>query len=398
MDTRSCTVAFLGARNLKMQALCLVSSLLLWGCAMAAETTGLDWKKEEGRWSAARANAWYAEQPWLAGANFVPSTASNQFEMWQAETWDPETIDRELGWAASIGFNVMRVFLHDMLWTADPQGFEKRIDEYLAIADKHGIKTMLVPFDSVWNPFPKLGPQEEPAPGVHNSRWLQSPHIDIQKDPSRYDELKPYFTAILARFKDDKRVLMWDLFNEPGNPVPQYQPKEGWTREEKEKAHTILLSKLFDWAREVNPSQPLTAGIWVEVGRRTNPVTELDRLMLERSDIITFHNYDPLRGMKTSVEWLKESGRPILCTEYMARGAGSTFKGILPYLKEQNVGAISWGFVDGRSQTIYPWNSWEKPYTEEPKPWFHDIFRRDGAPYDTEETDLIRTLTGRGQK
>ncbi len=398
MGIQRYTTAFIRLCNLKMQALCLVSGLLLWGCAMAAETTGLDWKKEEGRWSAARANAWYAEQPWLAGANFVPSTASNQFEMWQAETWDPETIDRELGWAASIGFNVMRVFLHDMLWSADPQGFEKRIDEYLAIADKHGIKTMLVPFDSVWNPFPKLGPQEEPVPGVHNSRWLQSPHIDIQKDPSRYDELKPYFTAILARFKDDKRVLMWDLFNEPGNPVPQYQPKEGWTREEKEKAHTILLNKLFDWAREVNPSQPLTAGIWVEVGRRTNPVTELDRLMLERSDIITFHNYDPLRGMKTSVEWLKESGRPILCTEYMARGAGSTFKGILPYLKEQNVGAISWGFVDGRSQTIYPWNSWEKPYTEEPKPWFHDIFRRDGTPYDAEETDLIRTLTGRGQK
>jgi hypothetical protein len=398
MNTQRYKTALFRLSNFKMQAMCAVTALFLCGCAMATETTGLDWTKEEGRWSAERANAWYAEQPWLAGANYAPSTASNQLEMWQAETWDPETIDRELGWAASIGFNVMRVFLHDMVWAADPQGFEKRIDEYLTISEKHGIKTMLVPFDSVWNPFPKLGPQEEPVPGVHNSRWVQSPHIDIQKDPSRYDELKPYFTGILTRFKDDKRVLMWDLFNEPGNPVPQYQPKEGWTREEKEKAHTILLNKLFDWAREVNPSQPLTVGVWVEVGRRTNPVTELDRVMLERSDIITFHNYDPARGMKTSVEWLKESGRPILCTEYMARGAGSTFKGIMPYLKEQSVGAINWGFIDGRSQTIYPWDSWEKPYTEEPKPWFHDVFRKDGTHYDPEETELIRTLTGRGTK
>lgn len=379
----------------KVTAWAAVTTLTLLGCGHAAETTGLDWNKEAGRWSAERVNAWYAAQPWPAGANYAPSSASNQLEMWQAETWDPETIDRELGWAASIGFNVMRVFLHDLLWSADPEGFEQRIDAFLAIAAKHGIKTMLVPFDSVWDPFPKLGPQEEPVPGVHNSRWVQSPHIDIQKDLARHDELKPYFTSILRRFKDDDRVYLWDLFNEPGNPVPQHQPKEGWTRDEKEKAHVVLLNKLFDWAREVNPSQPLTAGVWVEVGRRTNPVTELDRVMLERSDVITFHSYDPPRGLKTAVEWLKESGRPILCTEYMARGAGSTFEGSMPYLKEQKVGAINWGFVDGRSQTIYPWNSWEKPYTEEPKPWFHDVFRTDGTPYDEKEVALIRKLTGK---
>lgn len=379
----------------KVTAWAAVTTLTLLGCGHAAETTGLDWNKEAGRWSTERVNAWYAAQAWPAGANYAPSSASNQLEMWQAETWDPETIDRELGWAASIGFNVMRVFLHDLLWSADPKGFEQRIDAFLAIAAKHGIKTMLVPFDSVWDPFPKLGPQEEPVPGVHNSRWVQSPHIDIQKDLARHDDLKPYFTSILRRFKDDDRVYLWDLFNEPGNPVPQHQPKEGWTREEKEKAHVVLLNKLFDWAREVNPSQPLTAGVWVEVGRRTNPVTELDRVMLERSDVITFHSYDPPRGLKTAVEWLKESGRPILCTEYMARGAGSTFEGSMPYLKEQNVGAINWGFVDGRSQTIYPWNSWEKPYTEEPKPWFHDVFRTDGTPYDEKEVALIRKLTGK---
>lgn len=375
------------AQRLRRTLFTLVAAVL--ACTGAAA--------DSARWSAERANTWYAGHDWLAGANFVPSSASNQFEMWQAATWDLEGIDRELGWAAGIGFNVMRVYLHDMLWAADPKGFEQRIDAYLAIADKHGIKTMLVPFDSVWDPFPKLGPQAEPVPGVHNSRWLQSPHIDIQKDPARHDELKPYLTAILTRFKDDPRVLAWDLFNEPGNPVPQYQPKEGWTLEEKEQAHIVLLGKFFDWARAVNPSQPLTAGVWVDVGRRTDPVPPLDQLMLDRSDIITFHTYSTLRAAKTAVEWLRQTGRPVLCTEYMARGAGSTFEAIMPYFKEQKVAAISWGLVDGRSQTIYPWHSWEKPFTEEPKPWFHDVFRKDGTPYDATEAALIRRLTGRGR-
>jgi hypothetical protein len=280
-----------------------------------------------------------------------------------------------------------------MLWTADAQGFERRIDEYLAIAGKHGIKTMFVLFDSVWNPCPKLGPQEEPVPGVHNSRWVQSPHIDVQKDPGRYQErLKPYLTAVLTRFKDDSRVLAWDLLNEPGNPVPQYDDQ--WDQKEREAAHLILLEKLFDWAREVNPSQPLTAGLWVNVGRRTNPVPPLDRLMSERSDVITFHSYDPLPAAKTAVTWLKNFGRPVICTEYMSRGSGSTFETILPYFKEQNVGAINWGLVAGRSQTIYPWHSWEKPISGEPDLWFHDVFRKDGTPYSTAETALIRTLTG----
>ncbi|GMW01383.1 MAG: hypothetical protein AMXMBFR84_25200 [Candidatus Hydrogenedentota bacterium] len=352
----------------------------------------IDWSKSGTRWSVDRAQAWYNDTPWPAGANFVPSTASNQLEMWQKETFDPETIDRELGWAAAIGFNVMRVFLHDMAWQADPAGFEQRVDQYLSIAYKHKIKTMLVPFDSVWNPYPKLGPQEDPVPGVHNSRWVQSPHLDIQKRTSRYDELKPYFTSILTRFKDDERVLAWDLLNEPGNPVPQY--KEGWTREEKEAAHVILLTKLFAWAREVNPSQPITAGVWVDVGRR-KPIHPLDKLMLEESDIVTFHTYSPLERAKVSVDWLKQSGRPLICTEYMARGAGSTFGAIMPYFKEERIGAISWGLVDGRSQTIYPWHSWEKPFTEEPTPWFHDVFRRDGTPYDESEAALIQRLTSK---
>ncbi|HOV75527.1 MAG TPA: cellulase family glycosylhydrolase [Candidatus Hydrogenedentes bacterium] len=372
-----------------------MAGLLACAPGMAADSSDIRWDLEEGRWSAERANRWYAEQPWPAGANFVPSTASNQFEMWQADTWDPATIDRELGWAAGIGFNVMRVYLHDMAWSDDARGFEKRMAEYLDIAGKHGIKTVFVLFDCVWDPYPKTGPQKEPVPGVHNSRWVQSPHVDIQKDPARYGELKPYLTAILSRFKDDRRVLAWDLMNEPGNPVPQYE--DNWKQEDREAAHLALLNLLFDWGREINPSQPLTAGVWVQVGRRTHPVAPLDKVMLERSDIITFHTYEPLPAAKTAVAWLKKAGRPIICTEYMSRGSGSTFETIMPFFKGENVGAINWGLVSGRSQTIYPWSSWEKPLKEEPNPWFHDVFRKDGTPYSAGEIALIRNLTGAGR-
>lgn len=371
----------------------LVTLIVLSGVAHAAESTaGVNWKNEDGRWTAARANEWYAQQKWITGANFLPSTASNEFEMWQADTFDPKTLDRELGWAASIGFNTMRVFLHDMLWKADPQGFESRIDQYLAIADKHGIRTLLVLFDSVWDPHPKLGKQEEPVPHRHNSRWAQSPHTDLLKDHARHDELKPYVTTIVTRFKDDPRVLGWDLLNEPGNWSVEYQ--EDWSREAKDAAHLALLPKVFAWARAAQPSQPLTAGVWKNVGSRTDPVHSLDKLMLEQSDVITFHTYSPLDSVKKSVEWLEQSGRPIICTEYMARSAGSTFEGVMPYFKEKKIGAINWGLVSGRSQTIYPWESWEKKFTAEPNPWFHDVFRKDGTPYDEMEVALIRELTG----
>src|SRR5687767_2190334 len=136
------------------------------------------------RWTPQQANEWYAKQPWFVGANYGPATAINQLEMWQADTFDLATIDRELSWAKGLGFNSMRVFLHHLLWEQDPKGFLKRLDQYLEVSDKHGIGTMFVLFDSVWDPEPKLGKQREPQKGLHNSGWLQSPgkHDLLNKD------------------------------------------------------------------------------------------------------------------------------------------------------------------------------------------------------------------------
>lgn len=347
------------------------------------------------RWTAEQANAWYAGQPWLVGCNFTPSTAINQLEMWQADTWDPVTIDRELGWASQLGFNSVRVYLHDLAWQQDRRGFLKRVDQFLGIADRHGIGVMLVLFDGVWDPFARPGKQREPYPHRHNSGWVQSPAQEILKNPARQDELKEYVQEVIGRFRKDRRVQVWDLYNEPDNPVPQYRDVE---LKNKAEMALLLLQKTFLWAREMNPTQPLTSGVWIGNWPDPEKLSPTERVQLEKSDVISFHCYGPIEEAMKCVEHLKRYNRPLLCTEFMARPLGSRFDPVLGYFKQHKVGAYCWGFVDGKTQTIYPWDSWTKQYTGEPDPWFHDILRRDGTPYDAAEVEYIQKLTGAAQR
>jgi len=344
------------------------------------------------RWPVERAKAWYARQPWLVGCNFIPSTAINQLEMWQAETFDPAAIDRELGLAASLGFTSARVFLHDLLWQHDREGLLRRMEQYLQIADKHKIGTMFVIFDSVWDPYPKWGKQPEPLPHVMGSAWVQSPGADILTDDAKQDALKDYVVGVISHFKDDPRVQIWDLHNEPDNVPPQYAKVE---LPNKKEAALQLIEKAFAWAREVNPSQPLTSGVWNGDWSTISTLNPMERFQLDHSDVITFHSYDPLPVVQKKVEQLKRYGRPMLCTEYMARPLGSTFRPVLGHFKEQRVGAYNWGLVLGKTQTNYPWDSWDKQYTAEPEVWFHDIFHTNGRPYKVEEVEYTRGLTGK---
>lgn len=341
------------------------------------------------RWSEAQANAWYAKQPWLVGANFTPASAINQFEMWQTETWDPKRIDYELNLAQGIGMNTMRVFLHDQLWTQDPEGFKRRIDEFLQIAARHKIKPLFVLFDSCWDPNPKLGPQHPPIPGVHNSGWVQGPGMAGLRDRSRYPAYKAYVQGVIGAFGRDERVLGWDVWNEPDNGADQYKGQEG-----KEPMVRALLAQVFDWARDADPMQPITSGVWI--GDDWTPGgkgSAMAKLQLAQSDVITFHDYSWPETFEGRIRQLLPYQRPIICTEYMARGNGSTFDGSLPIAKRYNVGMMNWGFVDGKTQTRLPWDSWQKPYVmAEPTIWFHEVFRADGTPYRTAETDLIRRL------
>ncbi len=363
-----------------------------WMMAAVFMTAVVAGAQEPSRWTAERANAWYAEQPWLVGANYVPSDAINQLEMFQAATWNPQLNDKELGLAQGIGMNTMRVFLQDQLWTEDPAGFTKRLNEFLAICARHGIRPIFVLFDSVWDPYPKLGPQHPPIPGVHNSGWVQSPGAVELTDPAYEPKLEAYVKGVVGAFAHDPRVLAWDIWNEPDNPTEQY-PQTPHKLERVDR----LLPKAFAWARAEEPMQPLTSGLWT--GDWTDPAKESEtvKIQLAESDVISFHNYDWPEGFEAAIKRLQPYGRPLLCTEYMARGAGSTFDNSLPVAKKYHVAAINWGLVAGKTQTYYPWDSWSRPYVkDQPTVWFHEVFRQDDTPYRQREVDLIRELTGRG--
>lgn len=343
------------------------------------------------RWSPEKANEWYAHHRWIIGCNYIPSTAVNQLEMWQGDTFDPATIDRELGWAQQIGFTSVRVFLHNLLWQQDSKGFLKRMDQFLDIAHKHNMGATFVLFDSCWNPFPKPGKQPAPRPFVHNSQWVQSPGKEILEQPEKFDEmLKPYVQGVIGHFRNDKRVDMWDLYNEPDNLNNSVYGK--LEPADKKAMTLILLQDAFDWAREMKPTQPLTSGVWTGNWADIDKLPPIEKVQLQNSDVISFHSYGKLDALEQSIEQLRHYGRPIICTEYMARPVGSTFDPNLKYLHDQNIGAYNWGFVSGKTQTIYPWDSWTKTYTAEPKVWFHDIFRSNGIPYDPKEIDFIKSL------
>jgi hypothetical protein len=349
---------------------------------------------QTARWTEKEAADWYAKQPWLVGSNYIPADAINELEMWQADTFDPKRIDLELGWAEAIGLNTMRVFLHDLLWQQDAAGFQKRIDTFLQIASKHHIKPLFVLFDSCWDPDPRLGKQHAPRPGIHNSGWVQSPGAKVLQDPSQYPRLEAYVKGVVGAFAKDDRVLGWDIWNEPdngnGGSYKDLEPKN------KNDLVIALLPKAFAWARAAHPTQPLTSGVWKDDWSVPEKLGPGAKIQIETSDVISFHSYDKPEVFEKRVLSLQQYHRPLICTEYMARGNGSTFQGTLPIAKKYDVGAINWGLVAGKTQTYLPWDSWQHPYTDrEPAVWFHEIFHTDGTPYNTEETALIKQMTGR---
>jgi hypothetical protein len=371
-----------------MKRFLLALSLLL----AVATLTGAQSRASQDRWSEKTAQDWYAKQPWLVGSNYIPATAINELEMWQPDSFDPARIDKELGWAESVGFNTMRVFLHDLLWQQDPAGFTKRINTFLQLAEKHHIKPLFVLFDSCWDPNPKLGKQHDPVPGVHNSGWVQSPGAGALEDDVQYTRLEAYVKGVVGAFAKDPRILGWDIWNEPDNT------NGGSYVDPADKVYRVafLLPKAFEWARSAHPTQPLTSGVWKDHWSNPEKLSPVARIQIEQSDVISFHNYDKPEEFEKRVLWLQQYHRPILCTEYMARGNGSTFQGTLPIAKRYNVAAINWGLVAGKTQTYLPWDSWKHPYTDrEPAIWFHEVFRTDGQPYRQEEVHFLRTMLAR---
>ena len=286
---------------------------------------------QPGQWSAKKANEWYATQTWIVGCNFLPSTAVNDVEMWQSETFDPETIDKELALASQWGLNSVRVFLNYVVWEAEPEAFKKNFAAFLDLCEKHGISVMPILFDdcNFSGNVARVGKQQEPIPGVHNSGWVSSPPLAMTNDESTWPKLKAYVQDMVKTFGNDKRIVIWDLYNEPGDQ------------------HMGLIQSAFAWTREMEPSQPLAIGLWDDFASGKS------QLLLDISDVVSFHGYDGIAKIEVKIKRCAEPGRPIACTEWLLRQGGNTPQNILPLFKEHNVASYHFGLVEGRIQDLY---------------------------------------------
>lgn len=328
------------------------------------------------RWTSQEAFTWYESRPWLVGFNYVPTYACNTTEWWQQEATDCNLIDRELRWAADIGYNTTRVFLQYLVWRHDPQAFRERLGRFLALAAGHGLSVMPVLFDdcAFGEPpqiDPYLGKQRAPVPGMILPSWTPSPGRTLAADPTERPRLREYVLDILGSFSRRDGVVAWDLYNEPMNVAAAGTP--------------AFLEEIFGWAREANPPGPVTIGVW-------NDNQAVNEVIIVNSDIITFHAYTDAAGLVTRIAEFKSHGRPVICTEWMARAAGSRFETDLPIFRRERGGCYQWGLINGRTQCQFPW--WNKPggSVDEKTGWFHDILRADGTPYRQSEVDAIRAI------
>lgn len=328
------------------------------------------------RWPVDRAQEWYDQIGQIRGFNYLPRTAVNMTEMWQEETFDPRTIDEELGWAEQAGYNSVRIFIQYLVWESDPAGMKARLNAFLSIADEHRLSTMIILFcDCAFSGRePYLGPQADPVPGVHNSQWVPSPGFERMANPAAWPGLERYVKDIIGYFAEDPRVLIWDLYNEPGNS-------------EMGEKSLPLLDSVFAWARETSPSQPLTTGPWMW-NTFKDPVSKRS---MDLSDIISFHYYQAAAAIGGYLAACEAYERPVLCTEWLRRGHGNTFAEILPIFSEHRIGWYHWGWVAGRTQTYLPWES--KAGAPHPEIWQHDILREDGTPFDANEIEMVRSIS-----
>lgn len=331
---------------------------------------------QENRWSEERANNWYQSVGWLNGVNYIPSDALNYTAMWDKTSFNPKLIDKELALAESIGINSVRFIMQYAVYEDDPQYFLNTLDKFLKICEKHKIVAMPTFFDDCafgTNRDPKIGKQPEPLEGWFFWAWSPSPGHQMVVDQREHPKLEKYVKDVLTRFKNDKRIIVWDLYNEPTNGGIGGK-------------YTLpLVQKVFVWAREVAPSQPVTVAAW-------SGHAELNKIITDNSDVISFHLYSTKAETEKQIKHWKSFGRPVICTEWFHRLAGSTVADILPLFKEENVGSMLWGLVNGKSQAHLGWDHRPEmlPYT---KTWKHDLYRGDFKPYDVSEIELIKELS-----
>ncbi|QNL49203.1 cellulase family glycosylhydrolase [Olivibacter sp. SDN3] len=331
------------------------------------------------RWTKKQAWDWYNKTSWYCGFNYIPAYAINYTAMWDKTSFDPKAIERELALAKKTGMNALRAVLQYAVYEEDPQYFLNTLNTFMDICAKYDIQFMPALFDDcsfgIEND-PKTGKQPEPLIGWYAWAWSPSPGHSMVTDTSSYPKLAQYVKTVISHFKDDQRIMLWDLYNEPTNSGL------GTTT-------LPLLQKVIISAREANPSQPISIGVFDQNER-------LNEIILNNSDIITFHNYGNQENLQKQIEELKKHGRPLINTEWLNRPTGSTIENNLAVFFEEGVGCMLWGLVNGKTQTHLPWG--HRPGDPEPSVWQHDLYNGSFKPYRKEEVALIKAYINRAME
>jgi len=285
-------------------------------------------------------------------------------------SFDPELIDKELAVAQQIGFNCLRVVLPFVVWEAEPYAFKARLDRFLQICANRGLTVMFALFDDcVTGPLedPVFGQQPDVVEGWYANAWSPSPGRKMTRDRTCWPRLERYVRHVIERFKDDPRVWVWDLYNEPTHIVGG-------------ESSIPLVECVIQWARQIAPSQPLTVGCRYKTDDYCDRVACL-------SDIMTFHDYGPAETLAATIAEYRAIGRPAICTEWLNRVTGSNVAECLPLLRSENIACLHWGLVNGRTQTDLNW--FHRPGEAPPPRWQHDLFYGDHTAYDSDEIEIF---------
>lgn len=260
----------------------------------------------------------------LRGANYVPSYARNDVQIWM--DYDAAVVDRELGYAERLKLNTVRVFLQVAVYEQDPQRFLDNFESFLSLCENHHIRMMPVIFDSCFGDFPDLGKYRD-------KDWMACPGQN-RLGPEHWPAMRKFVRDVVGEHKDDRRIVMWDVMNEP--TCTSFYQKE----EDKQRIHTFVWQAL-DWVKAQKPSQPRTVGMMFS--------SELP-LVQDKVDVLAFHNYrrdlrEDIQGVRAIARKL---GKPAIINEVVRNDQPAPYA--MPILYEEKIGWCFWELMLGSTQ------------------------------------------------
>ncbi len=294
---------------------------------------------------------------WMRGANYVPSYARNDVQIWL--DYDPAVIDRELGYAAKLKLNVVRVFLQVAVYETAPQRFLDNFENLLSLCAKHQIQLMPVLFDSCFDP------QVVDLQNYHDKKWMPSPGFSRLGNQDR-PALERYIQAVVGGHRQDRRIVLWDVMNEPESTAHYADGERGGR---------ATIDAFVRWAlrrvKDEQPNQPLTIG-WAA---QPNTLAFIDLV-----DVICIHQYCPAaelaKWIREAQHWSRLYGKPVIMNEFIGRPQ-QPFERALPIVAEQKIGWCFWELMIGRTQ-----------FAEGVSP-YQGLLYPDGTCYDADEVAAV---------